>query len=119
MSVGFAYLLLSLVKDLQVVVDSVSNGSHVGSGNSLTSTVTALGAGLMGAGMAAGAGVANIGRAAQAAHAEGASGMGLIKGTAGNLWDAARQSAHNQGERRGTVASALRERIEQARLRHS
>ena len=94
----------------------IIQGSHVSTGNALTSTVTALGAGMMGVGMAAGSGVANIGRAAQAAKAQGAQGVGgMLKGTAGNLWNATREASHNKGERQGSVASSLRARIESAR----
>ena len=77
-----------------------------------------MGAGLMGAGLAMGAGMANVGRAAQVAKAEGAQGIrGIMKGTASNLWNATRESMHNKDSRNNTVSSSLRQRIEAARLR--
>ena len=79
-----------------------------------------MGAGLAGLGMAAGSGMANLGRAAQAAKAQGAQGVGgMLKGTASNLWNATREASHNRGQRNNTVASSLRERIEAARLEAS
>lgn len=114
--IGVAIVLLALVKQLPDTVAGIIQGSHVSSGQALTSTVTAMGAGMMGAGMALGSGVANVGRAAQAARAEGAQGLGgMVKGTAGNLWNATRESMHNKSQRNNTVASSLRERIEAAR----
>lgn len=116
-TIGFCIVYYALVKTLPDIVAGIIQGSHVNSGNSLTSTVTALGAGLMGAGMAAGAGAANIGRAAQVAREQGASGMGgMIAGTARNLWDATRQAGFNRDERNNTVSSSLRQRFEQASL---
>lgn len=116
-TVGFCIIFYALVKTLPDIVAGIIQGSHVNSGNSLTSTVTALGAGLMGLGMATGAGAANIGRAAQVAREQGASGMGgMIAGTARNLWDATRQAGFNRDERNNTVSSSLRQRFEQASL---
>lgn len=116
--IGVAIVLLALVKQLPDTVAGIIQGSHVSSGQALTSTVTAMGAGLMGAGIAMGAGVANVGRAAQAAKAEGAQGIrGIMKGTASNLWSATRESMHNKDMRNNTVSSSLRQRIEAARLR--
>lgn len=117
-TISFCVIFYCLVKTLPDVVAGIIQGSHVGTGNALTSTVTAMGAGLAGMGMAAGSGVANIGRAAQAAKAQGAQGVGgMVKGTAGNLWNAGREAMHNKGQRQGSVASSLRERIEAARLK--
>lgn len=113
----FCVIFYALVKQLPDTVAGIIQGSHVSSGQALTSTVTALGAGMMGAGMAMGSGVANIGRAALAAKAQGAEGVGgMLKGTAGNLWNATRAASHEKGLRKGSVASSLRERIESARL---
>lgn len=117
LTICFCVIFYCLVKTLPDVVAGIIQGSHVSTGNALTSTVTAMGAGLAGLGMAAGSGVANIGRAAQAAKAQGAQGVGgMVKGTASNLWNATREASHNKGQRNGTVASSLRERIEAARL---
>ncbi|WP_304473613.1 P-type conjugative transfer protein TrbL [uncultured Desulfovibrio sp.] len=116
-TISFCVIFYCLVKTLPDVVAGIIQGSHVSTGNALTSTVAAMGAGMMGVGMAAGSGVANIGRAAQAARAQGAQGMGdMLKGTASNLWNATREASHNKGQRSGTVASSLRERIESARI---
>lgn len=116
LTICFCVIFYCLVKTLPDVVAGIIQGSHVSTGNALTSTVTALGAGMMGVGMAAGSGAANIGRAAQAAKAQGAQGVGgMLKGTAGNLWNATREASHNKGERQGSVASSLRARIESAR----
>ena len=119
-TVGFCIIFYALVKTLPDVVSGIIQGSPVSTGNSLTSTVTALGAGLAGLSMAAGSGVANIGRAAQVARAEGAQGLGgVTKGAASNLWSAARESMHNKDASKNTVATSLRERIEAARQRSS
>ena len=119
-TISFCVIFYCLVKTLPDVVAGIIQGSHVSTGNALTSTVTALGAGMMGVGLAAGSGVANIGRAAQAAKAQGAQGVGgMIKGTAGNLWNATRESMHNKDMRKDAVASSLRERIETGRQQAS
>lgn len=116
-TISFCVIFYSLVKTLPDVVAGIIQGSHVSSGQALTSTVKSIGAGMMGAGMAMGSGVANVGRAALAAKAQGAEGVGgMLKGTAGNLWKASREASHNKGQRQGSVASSLRERIETARL---
>jgi len=117
-TISFCVIFYCLVKTLPNVVAGIIQGSHVSSGQALTSTVTAMGAGLMGAGIAMGAGMANVGRAAQVAKAEGAQGVrGIMKGTASNLWSATRESMHNKDMRNNTVSSSLRQRIEAARLR--
>ncbi|MBS6828343.1 MAG: P-type conjugative transfer protein TrbL [Desulfovibrio sp.] len=114
--IGVAIVLYALVKQLPDTVAGIIQGSHVSSGQALTSTVMAMGAGMMGAGMAMGSGVANVGRAALAAKAQGAEGVGgMVRGTASNLWNATREAGHNKGERKGSVASSLRARIESAR----
>ena len=87
-TICFCVIFYSLVKTLPDVVAGIIQGSHVSTGNALTSTVTAQGA-------------------------EGVGGM--LKGTAGNLWNATREASHNKGERQGSVASSLRARIESAR----
>ena len=117
LTICFCVIFYCLVKTLPDVVAGIIQGSHVSTGNALTSTVTALGAGMMGVGMAAGSGVANIGRAAQAAKAQGAQGVGgMLKGTAGNLWNATREASHNKAERKNTVSTSLRNQIETARV---
>ena len=116
-TISFCVIFYCLVKTLPDVVAGIIQGSHVSSGQALTSTVMAMGAGMMGAGMAMGSGVANIGRAAQAAKAQGAEGVGgMVRGTASNLWNATRAASHEKGLRKGSVASSLRERIETARV---
>ena len=116
-TIGVAIVLLALVKQLPDTVAGIIQGSHVSSGQALTSTVMAMGAGMMGAGMTMGSGVANVGRAAQAAKAQGAEGVGgMVRGTASNLWNATRAASHEKGLRKGSVASSLRERIETARV---
>lgn len=116
-SIGVAIVLYALVKQLPDTVAGIIQGSHVSSGQALTSTVMAMGAGLAGAGMAAGSGIANIGRAAQAAKAQGAEGVGgMVRGTASNLWNASREANHEKGLRQGSVASSLRDQIERARV---
>ena len=115
--ISFCIIFFCLVKTLPDVVAGIIQGSHVSTGNGLTSTVTAMGAGLAGLGMAAGAGMANVGRAAQAARAQGAEGIGgMMAGTASNLFGASREAMHNKDHARNKVASVLRERIEKANL---
>ena len=116
-TISFCVIFYCLVKTLPDVVAGIIQGSHVSSGQALTSTVMAMGAGLAGAGMAAGSGIANIGRAAQAAKAQGAEGVGgMVRGTASNLWNASREANHEKGLRQGSVASSLRDQIERARV---
>lgn len=118
-TISFCIIFYCLVKTLPDVVAGIIQGSHVSTGNALTSTVTAMGAGLAGLGIAAGAGMANIGRAAQVAKAEGAQGVrGIMKGTTSNLWNATRESMHNKDSRNNTVSSSLRQRLEAQRLRN-
>lgn len=117
-TISFCLIFYCLVKTLPDVVAGIIQGSHVSTGNALTSTVTAMGAGLAGLGVAAGAGMVNIGRAAQVARAEGASGMGgVARATAGTLWNASREAMHNRDASHNTVSTALRQRIEAARMR--
>lgn len=111
-TISFCIIFYCLVKTLPDVVAGIIQGSHVSTGGSLGSTVTAMGAGLAGAGIAAAAGAANIGRAAKLARAEGAQGLGVAAGTVSNLWNASKEARINKNP--NTVASALRERIMQA-----
>lgn len=114
-TLSFCLIFYCLVKTIPDVVAGIIQGSHVSTGNGLTSTVTAMGAGLAGLGMAAGAGMANVGRAAQAARAQGAEGLGgMMAGTASNLFGASREAMHNKDLARNKVASVLRDRIETA-----
>ena len=114
-TLSFCLIFYCLVKTIPDVVAGIIQGSHVSTGNGLTSTVTAMGAGLAGLGMAAGAGMANVGRAAQAARAQGAEGLGgMMAGTASNLFSASREAMHNKDMARNKVASVLRDRIETA-----
>lgn len=116
-TISFCIIFYCLVKTLPDVVAGIIQGSHVSTGNALTSTVTAMGAGLAGLGVAAGAGMANVGRAAQAARAQGAEGIGgMMAGTASNLWGASREAMHSKDASRNKVSSMLRERIERANL---
>lgn len=116
-TISFCIIFYCLVKTLPDVVAGIIQGSHVSTGNALTSTVTAMGAGLAGLGIAAGAGMANIGRAAQAARAQGAEGFsGMAKGTASNLWGASREAMQSKDVSRNKVAAALRDRIKQASM---
>ena len=115
-TISFCIIFYCLVKTLPDIVSGIIQGSHVSTGNALSSTVAALGASVAGLALAGGAGVGNIGRAAQAAKAQGAQGAwGMVRGTAGNLWNATREAHFNKDQRNNTVASALRERIEAAR----
>lgn len=114
-TISFCTIFYCLVKTLPDVVAGIIQGSHVSTGNGLTSTVTAMGAGLAGIGVAAGAGVANVGRAAQAARAQGAEGVGgMVAGTASNLWSASREAMRNRDPSGAKVGTVLRDRIQQA-----
>lgn len=116
-TISFCIIFYCLVKTLPDVVAGIIQGSHVSTGNALTSTVTAMGVGLAGLGVAAGAGMTNVGRAAQAARAQGAEGIGgMMAGTASNLWGASREAMHSKDASRNKVSSMLRERIERANL---
>ena len=56
-----------------------------------------------------------VGMAASIARADGATGLGLVSGTARNLWNASRDSAHNREDRQYTVGSSLRTMLEATR----
>lgn len=114
-TIGVSIVLLALVKQLPDTIAGIIQGSHTTSGQALTSTVTAMGAGLVGLGMAAGAGVANVGRAAQAARAQGAEGVGgVVAGTASNLWSASREAMRNRDPSGAKVGTVLQDRIREA-----
>ena len=116
-TICFCVIFYSLVKTLPDVVSGIISGSHVSTGNALSSTVATMGAAAVGAGALGMAAARNIGLAAQTARAEGASGIGgTIRGAASHLWGASREASHNRGERQSTVASSLRNRLLQAQM---
>lgn len=115
--VGVAIVLLCLVRSLPDTVAGIISGSYIGSGpGGLMRAVQTAGA----LGMAAGAGLyaagANTGLAAQTAKAQGASGLGLLSGTAANLISGANQARMNRADQQSTVGSALRQRLATARM---
>ena len=116
-TICFCVIFYSLVKTLPDVVSGIISGSHVSTGNALSSTVATMGAAAVGAGALGMAAARNIGLAARTARAEGASGIGgTIRGAASHLWGASREASHNRGERQSTVASSLRNRLLQAQM---
>lgn len=116
-TICFCVIFYSLVKTLPDVVSGIISGSHVSTGNALSSTVATMGAAAVGAGALGMAAARNIGLAAQTARAEGASGIGgTIRGAASHLWGASREASHNRGERQSTVTSSLRNRLLQAQM---
>lgn len=116
-TICFCVIFYSLVKTLPDVVSGIISGSHVSTGNALSSTVATMGAAVVGAGALGMAAASNIGLAAKTARAEGASGIGgTIRGAASHLWGASREASHNRGERQSTVASSLRNRLLQAQM---
>lgn len=116
-TICFCVIFYSLVKTLPDVVSGIISGSHVSTGNALSSTVATMGAAAVGAGALGMAAARNIGLAAKTARTEGASGIGgTIRGAASHLWGASREASHNRGERQSTVASSLRTRLLQAQM---
>lgn len=116
-TICFCVIFYSLVKTLPDVVSGIISGSHVSTGNALSSTVTAMGAAAVGAGTLGYAAARNIGLAARAARAEGASGVGgTIRGTASQLWGAHRQSRRDRAERQSAMSANLRNRLLQAQM---
>ena len=116
-TICFCVIFYSLVKTLPDVVSGIISGSHVSTGNALSSTVATMGAAAVGAGALGMAAARNIGLAARTARAEGASGIGgTIRGAASHLWGASREASHNRGERQSTVTSSLRNRLLQAQM---
>lgn len=116
-TICFCVIFYSLVKTLPDVVSGIISGSHVSTGNALSSTVATMGAAAVGAGALGMAAARNIGLAAKTARAEGASGIGgTIRGAASHLWGASREASHNRGERQSTVTSSLRNRLLQAQM---
>ena len=96
------------------LVSSASGGSGIGLG---ALGKTALGAAAVTAAGAYAAG-RNVGMAASIARADGATGLGLVSGTARNLWNASRDSAHNREDRQNTVGSSLRTMLEATRSKN-
>ena len=116
-AICFCAVYYCLVKQLPETIGGIITGSHIGGGNTFSSTMRSMGAAALGlaAGAAGGAyaGAKNVGLAAQAAKAEGASGVtGMAGGIARNLWNGSREAAMNRSDRQNTVSSALRQRIE-------
>ena len=116
-TICFCVIFYSLVKTLPDVVSGIISGSHVSTGNALSSTVTAMGAAAVGAGTLGYAAARNIGLAARAARADGASGIGgTVRGAASNLWQGYRRASAGMHERQNTMTHHLRNRLHEAQM---
>lgn len=116
-TICFCVIFYSLVKTLPDVVSGIISGSHVSTGNALSSTVTAMGAAAVGAGALGYAAARNIGLAARAARADGASGIGgTVRGAASNLWQGYRRASAGKHERQNTMTHHLRNRLHEAQM---
>ena len=116
-TICFCVIFYSLVKTLPDVVSGIISGSHVSTGNALSSTVTAMGAAAVGAGTLGYAAARNIGLAARAARADGASGIGgTVRGAASNLWQGYRRASAGKHERQNTMTHHLRNRLHEAQM---
>ena len=112
---GCVIVLFVLLNTLPGIVAGLVTSASGGSGTGLGALgKTALGAAAVTAAGAYAAG-RNVGMAASIARADGATGLGLVSGTARNLWNASRDSAHNREDRHNTVGSSLRTMLEATR----
>ena len=112
---GCVIVLFVLLNTLPGIVAGLVSSASGGSGTGLGALgKTALGAAAVTAAGAYAAG-RNVGMAASIARADGATGLGLVSGTARNLWNASRDSAHNREDRQNTVGSSLRTMLEATR----
>ena len=112
---GCVIVLFVLLNTLPGIVAGLVTSASGGSGTGLGALgKTALGAAAVTAAGAYAAG-RNVGMAASIARADGATGLGLVSGTARNLWNASRDSAHNREDRQNTVGSSLRTMLEATR----
>lgn len=115
---GCVIVLFVLLHTLPGIVAGLVSSASSGSGTGLGALgKTALGAA---AATAVGAYAAgrNVGMAASIARADGATGLGLVSGTARNLWDASRDATHNKDDRQNTVGSSLRTMLENTRSKN-
>ncbi len=115
---GCVIVLFVLLHTLPGIVAGLISSASSGSGTGLGALgKTALGAA---AATAVGAYAAgrNVGMAASIARADGATGLGLVSGTARNLWDASRDATHNKDDRQNTVGSSLRTMLENTRSKN-
>ena len=115
---GCVIVLFVLLNTLPGIVAGLVSSASGGSGTGLG----ALGKTALGAAAVTAAGVyaagRNVGMAASIARADGATGLGLVSGTARNLWNASRDSAHNREDRQNTVGSSLRTMLEATRSKN-
>lgn len=115
---GCVIVLFVLLNTLPGIVAGLVTSASGGSGTGLGALgKTALGAAAVTAAGAYAAG-RNVGMAASIARADGATGLGLVSGTARNLWNASRDSAHNREDRQNTVGSSLRTMLEATRSKN-
>ena len=115
---GCVIVLFVLLNTLPGIVAGLVTSASGGSGTGLGALgKTALGAAAVTAAGAYAAG-RNVGMAASIARADGATGLGLVSGTARNLWNASRDSAHNREGRQNTVGSSLRTMLEATRSKN-
>lgn len=115
---GCVIVLFVLLNTLPGIVAGLVSSASGGSGTGLGALgKTALGAAAVTAAGAYAAG-RNVGMAASIARADGATGLGLVSGTARNLWNASRDSAHNREDRQSTVGSSLRTMLEATRSKN-
>jgi len=121
--IGVSIVLLALVKALPDTVAGIIQGSHIGSGPNVAAGMRTVGSLALAAGAGAVAGARNVGLAAQTTKAQrdsaresGEKPVGMVSGTLSNLWGGARDARHNKEARQSTVGSALRERLEMAKL---
>lgn len=115
---GCVIVLFVLLNTLPGIVAGLVSSASGGSGTGLGALgKTVLGAAAVTAAGAYAAG-RNVGMAASIARADGATGLGLVSGTARNLWNASRDSAHNREDRQNTVGSSLRTMLEATRSKN-
>ena len=112
-TICFCIIFYALVKSLPDIVSGIIQGSHVSSGNALSSTVAAVGGAAIGGAIGTAVGANAVRNASRLAGMEGKTGMGRLTGTVSNLAKAGMDSMHKHAKRDISPGSILREQIVQ------
>lgn len=112
-TICFCVIFYALVRSLPDIVSGIIQGSHVSSGNALSSAVGAVGGATIGGAIGTAVGAHMVGQASRLATMQGKTGMGRVTGTVGNLVSAGMTAMQRRGERQGKTSSMLRSQIMQ------
>ena len=112
-TICFCIIFYALVKSLPDIVSGIIQGSHVSSGNALSSTMAAVGGAAIGGAIGTAVGANAVRNASRLAGMQGKTGMGRLTGTVSNLAKAGMDSMHKHAKRDISPVSILREQIVQ------